>query len=93
MCVCTQISSLHLMRHYLDTKFKIGLNTSNLPIEVLENIEIKEDLTSTESETTTKIELEKPISKVKNINDNNALNLRKKAKTNIEIQADNTKKL
>lgn len=65
---------------------KIGLNTSNLPIKVLEYNETEEDLTAiTESETN--VELENLISKTKSISDN-ALKLRQKTKTNLEHQAD-----
>ncbi|KAL4098073.1 hypothetical protein QTP88_022743 [Uroleucon formosanum] len=83
-------------------KIKIGLNTSNLPKEIVENIETEEDLTAiTESETITNattaniIELEDAsttITKIKT-NNENAINLRKNATKNLEIQADKMKKL
>ena len=76
-------------------KIKIGLNTSNLPKDVLENIETEEELISiTESETisatTDDIDLECSIPKIK-INNENAINVRKKATENLKIQADKMK--
>lgn len=58
-------------------KIKIELNTFNLTIEVLETFITGEDLTeTTESKSTTYIELKSPISKY-NTNYDNAHNLRK----------------
>ncbi|KAL4112594.1 hypothetical protein QTP88_016347 [Uroleucon formosanum] len=79
-------------------KIKIGLNTSNLPEEVVENIKTEEDLTAiiTKSETTSNIieleDLNTKITKIKT-NNENALNLRKNATKNLEIQADKMKKI
>lgn len=86
-------------------KIKIGLNTSNLPKEIIENIETEEDLTAiTESissetvanaTTVNTIELEDASSTITKIktNNENAINLRKNATKNLEIQADKMKKL
>lgn len=86
-------------------KIKIGLNTSNLPKEIVENIDTEEDLTaiteSKSSETITNtttvntIELEDAsttITKIKT-NNENAITLRKNATKNLENQADKMKKL
>lgn len=80
-------------------KIKIGLNTPNLPKEVVENIETEEDLTAiTESEKTTNatttdnIELEDSSAKIKT-NNKNALNLQQSATKNLKIQAEKIKKL
>lgn len=69
-------------------KIKIELNTSNLSIEVIKNIEIEEDLIAIiQNETATNIERENPISKTKT-NNVNAFNFRKKSKINLDIHAD-----
>ncbi|XP_050063208.1 uncharacterized protein LOC126552529 [Aphis gossypii] len=84
-------------------KIKIGLNTSNLPKEIVENIDTEEHLTaiteSKSSETITNattvnpIELEDAsttITKIKT-NNENAINLRKNATKKLENQADKMK--